>query len=233
MRVGRERDQGFRPHLELVPAGLAVRRHVGVVGGFHFEVVGRVHHLDAAQVLHIADAFPAGNDHPQGIALLGTHRLAILAVGHDHVVHALLKRNALGMPVGVRAFGHQPAGILLHSGFLEQQREQHPRPFAGTDSSMYLLNNKRALRQRRGIGHLNSLHHGLVVRHPAVPRALDKMNPRDRRQPLQLLHREHQGPVHHPVDHQPVLARINVRKARPSPSHEMERGRRDNSRRIL
>src|SRR6266700_2441452 len=137
------------------------------------------------------------------------------------------------MPVRVRAFRDQPAGIFLDAGFLEQHGQQHSRPFTCTDSSMYLLNNKRALGQRGGIRYLKALHHGFVMRHAAISSALYKMDPRYRWEALQFIHRKNQRAVHHAVDHETVLARINVGEARTSARHEVERGWRDNSRRIL
>src|SRR5216683_3395530 len=98
---------------------------------------------------------------------------------------------------------------------------------------MHLLDNVRALRQSGRIRYLERFHHRFVVRHSAVSGALDEMDTGNGWQALQFIHREDERPVHNAMDHEAVLAGINVRKASTAPRHEMESGRRDDSRRIL
>src|SRR5258708_12357916 len=81
----------------MVPARFAaqVGSRDGVIHAFIPGMVGLVHHLDMAEVLHVVGPFPAGDDHPDRVTLLDTHRLPILAVGHDAVVHALFQRTGV------------------------------------------------------------------------------------------------------------------------------------------
>ena len=65
----------------------------------YFDVSSRrhrrlVHHLQPPQPLHVGVAFPAGQQQPQRIALLGPQRLAVLRVDDQRIVHHLLHRDA-------------------------------------------------------------------------------------------------------------------------------------------
>ena len=57
--------------------------------------------------------------------------------------------------------------------------------------------------------------------------ALDVVRPRDGRQPHQLFQREHQRPVHHAVDRETVLPRIDVRRVVAVRGNVVQRRRRD------
>ncbi len=63
--------------------------------------------------------------------------------------------------------------------------------------------------------------------------ALQEMNPGYGRQALQILHAETQRTVHHAVDREAMLLRVNVGQVRGVLLHEVERGRRDDARIIL
>src|SRR6266699_5267938 len=67
-----------------------------------------------------------------------------------------------------------------------------------------------------------------------VSNALEKMNAGYRREALQLVHRESQGTVHHPVDHEAMLFGIDLRNVETTVgSHIMERGWRNNPYRLI
>ena len=63
--------------------------------------------------------------------------------------------------------------------------------------------------------------------------ALHEMNPGYGRQPLQILHGETQGAIHHAVDGEAMLVRIDYGKLGGVLLHEVDRGRRDDSRIVL
>src|SRR5712664_2011542 len=90
----------------MVPARFVahIGSHDGVIHGFIPGVVGLVHHLDMSQVLHAEGRFPAGDYHPDRVTLLNTHRLAILAIGHDTVVHGLCQGPPLRKPASSPLF---------------------------------------------------------------------------------------------------------------------------------
>src|SRR5258708_38096986 len=67
-----------------------------------------------------------------------------------------------------------------------------------------------------------------------VSNALEKMNAGYRREALQLVHREGQRTVHHPVDDETMLLGIDVRNIEAAVgSHIMERGWRNNPYRLV
>ena len=74
---------------------------------------------------------------------------------------------------------------------------------------------------------------GFIVHQAAVSRALQEVNSGYRREALYFLHGEDRGAVHHAVNHEPVLAGINIRDMIIVHNNEMVRGRRDDSDRIL
>src|SRR5712664_2401798 len=67
-----------------------------------------------------------------------------------------------------------------------------------------------------------------------VSNALEKMNAGYRREALQLVHRESQRTVHHPMDHETMLFGIDVQDVEAAVrSHIMERGWRNNPYRLV
>src|ERR1700730_16120208 len=88
---------------------------------------------------------------------------------------------------------------------------------------MHLLNYMSALGQLRGIRRLQRLHHCFVMRQTAVSSALQKINSGYRRESLQFIHGKNERAIHHAVNREPVLLRVNVRKMRNVAGHEMER----------
>jgi hypothetical protein len=67
----------------------------------------------------------------------------------------------------------------------------------------------------------------------AVSMALQEMNPRYRRQALEIRQAEAQRTIHHAVDREAMLRRINLREMGRVLLHEVEVGRRDDSTIIL
>src|SRR6266566_6171939 len=67
----------------------------------------------------------------------------------------------------------------------------------------------------------------------AVAMSLHEMNPGYRRQLLQIRHGETQGAIHHAVDGEAMLVRIDLGKLRGVLLHEMDRSRRDDPRIVL
>ena len=169
---------------------------VGVdVAGVVIRHVVAIDDLDAPQVLDLIDAFEAGHQQPQREALLRTERLAVHAVGNQAVVHRLAERDARRAFHFFGALGDDPRCAGLDARFLEQQRERHAGPFGAAGQAVRLLN-------------------GFVPRLRAVAETFDKVNLRDERQPLQLVHREDQRPIDHAVDHQAVLVGVDLRDER-------------------
>ena len=160
-------------------------------------MAGLIDDGDAAQPLHGANRFPAGDDESQRIPVMRADRLAILGVRHQRVVHALGQRNAHGVLVGFRSFGDHPARAGLHAALLEQDRQQHPGPFAAAGSAVHQL-------------------HRIAVRttkRAAVRVAFEEIDFRDRGEAPQFIHRETEGPIDHAVHQQAMLLRIDIRNA--------------------
>jgi hypothetical protein len=66
-----------------------------------------VDQLYSPQPFHVIDALPADDDQARRVALLGSHRLAILSVRDQTIVHAFLDGNAFQV-VG----GSAPSAII-------------------------------------------------------------------------------------------------------------------------
>ena len=174
-----------------------------------------VDHLDAPQPLGVEDAFEAGHHQPHREPLLRPHRLAIHAVGDDAVFHRLGHRHARGALHFLRPFRDEPGCPAFQAALLEQRRQEHAGPFGTARHPVRLLHGRRSPRR-------------------SIARALDEMDAGDRGEPLQVLHGEGQRTVHHAVNHQAVLAGIDVRKKRSAGCpHVVERGRCDHPDRIL
>ena len=77
--------------------------------------VGLVDDLDASQPLDVVDALEARHDEAQREAVVRTHRLAILRVGHDHIVQRLGQRYALGVLAVFGALGEDPFRLVLEA----------------------------------------------------------------------------------------------------------------------
>ena len=156
--------------------------------------------LDAPQILGVEDSLEAGDHQAQRKPLLRPHGLAVHAVGDHAVVHRLGDGHARGALHFLGAFGDEPCRAAFQAALLEQRRKEHAGPFGAT-------------------GHPVRFLHGLLSRSVPVSRALDEMQPGDRREALQVVHGEGQRPIHQAVDHQSVLLGIDVR-------HEGAAGRR-------
>ena len=95
--------------------------------------------VNAPQPFHVVDALPSRHDKPQWKALFRTHRLAVLAVSHEQIVHGFLHRDTFGVLHGVGALRHDPGGAFLHANFFQQQGELHAGPFAATGEAVGFL----------------------------------------------------------------------------------------------
>ena len=174
-----------------------------------------VDHLDPPQVLDLMDPFEARHHQAQWIALLRTQRLAIHAIAHETVVESFCERNGRRALHFLRPFRNDPGRPVLYAGFLEQERERHAGPFGAARQPVRFL-------------------HCLGIRVRTVSKALDKMNARDVREALQFVHAERQRAVHHAVNHQAMLMRIDVGHKRAAMRRRVEQRRwRDDPDRIL
>src|SRR6202521_531670 len=90
-------NDGPSTHLKLKPAREAVGPQARVLRALPHSHVGLFDELDLAQPFDVIDAFPAGNEEPDRIALLRSQRLAILAVRDQDVIHRFFDRDALGV----------------------------------------------------------------------------------------------------------------------------------------
>ncbi len=174
-----------------------------------------VHQLDSTHILRRQDSFEARNQQPYRKTLVGPHRLAVHAVGHENVVHGLGDRHARRAHDFLRAFCNEPFCCALDAGLLEQRRQEHSGPF-GTAG--------------HPVGFLDGLRRGPR----AVARALDEVKAGDRREALQVVHGERQRTVHQAMDHQAMLLRIDIRQEGAAGRRPVvERGWRDHPHRIL
>src|SRR6266446_6930206 len=185
-------------------------------------MVGLVRHLDMAQVLYAKGPFPAGDDHPDRVTLLNTQRLAILAIGHENVVEGLCQRKGMTKLARVRPFVNQPARLFFQAGLVQQHGKRHSGPFAATGHPVNKLDRQphvliaRMMDQRR-----------------AVAMALQEMNPGYGRQALEILHAETQRTIHHAVNREAMLLRIDLGEVGGVLLHEVKLGRCDDSPIIL
>ncbi len=212
MSAGRERDDRFGADLIFQRRDFRIPIEMPVVVVVH---VVTINDLDSPQILGVKDSLEAGDHQPQRKPLLGPQVLAVHAVGQQAVVHRLGDRHARRALHFLRPFRDEPGCPAFQAALLEQQREGHAGPFRATGHPVRFLNGLR------------------VARRP-IPRTLDEMQAGDGGQALQVLHREGQRTVHHPVDQETMLPRIDLRDVgttgRP---HEVERGWRDHPHRIL
>ena len=211
LRAGRPRDDRVGSEVVGVALRLRVRRQEARV--LLEREVRLIHDLDALEPLHVVDALEPGHQQPQRIAVIGPHRLAVLPVGDEHVVERLGQRQALGVLAAVGRFGDDPRRAVLDAHLVQQHRQRHPGPLAARHSAV-----------RAGDGG------GPRVR--PVADAFEEMDARDERQPLQLGHREHERPFHHPLDQQRVLGRVDVGNAVVVLRGEVQRRRGDGPRRL-
>ena len=113
--------------------------------------------------------------------------------------------------VAGRALDHHDS-LLSIADLPEHDRQLHSGPFTATGEAVRILN-------RRSRRHSNL---AVWAGCGAVSVALDEMKPRYRRKTFQLLQGENQRTIHHPMDHEPVLARIDIRRIVTMRKHEME-----------
>src|SRR4029077_6652366 len=109
----------------------------------------------------------------------------------------LLHRDAAIVLPGVGAFGQNPGRVSVVSAFTQQHRDRHAGPFTAAREAV------------------DALHVGLgrpaAPRAAAVARALEKMTPRWRRQPPDLLDAELERAIDESVDGERVRRRIEIR----------------------
>ena len=134
LSAGRPGDDRVRPEVEAVALCLRIRRQEARM--LLERQVRLVDDLDPLEPLHVVDALEAGHDQAQREAVVGAHRLAVLPVGHQHVVERLGQRDALGMPAAVGAFGDDPGRAGLHAHLVEQHRQRHAGPLAASHAAV-------------------------------------------------------------------------------------------------
>ena len=123
------------------------------------------------------------------------------------------QRNAALHPAGIRAFRNHPRRRALDADFRKQRGERDAGPLAATDQTVAALD----VGPRPG---------GPFTR--AVAATLQHQRASDRRQPLDLRHRQREGAIDHAVNDQSMLRRIDRRDARMVP-FVVQRRRRDRS----
>src|SRR5262249_12169194 len=94
--------------------------------------VVRVDDFYSPQILRVEDAFETWNHQPQRKTLLGTHRLAVHAVGYERVVHGFRHLNARRAFHFLVSFWKDPSRPALYAGLLEERRHQHAGPLCAT-----------------------------------------------------------------------------------------------------
>ena len=172
----------------------AVRERFGVLRRLLARHERPVRELDAPQPFHVRVAFPAGQEQPRRITLLGTDRLAILPVGDQRVVERLCRRERCA------SASRRPCpSARNHVAF-----GRTPTSLNSVDSSTPV--------------------HSLVLVRPAswpgvvsapavrseVARALEEVDARDGRKALEIGEREQHRPLDHAVDQQRVVLRIDL-----------------------
>src|SRR5216683_5099814 len=83
---GRKGNDRFRANLAIQSSDTGIGGKMSVIVVSHIVLV---HHLDSPQILNVMNSFIAGYDQPKWEAMLGTHRLAILTVADQTIVHDL------------------------------------------------------------------------------------------------------------------------------------------------
>src|SRR4029453_10255544 len=136
----RSRDHRLRTELEPVPEALPARDRICVVAAFVPRHVRLIDDADAGEPLNGSNRLPAGDDEAERIALMRTHRFAVLRVGHQDVVHRLPEWDAHRVLVRLAALGDDPTCALLYAAFFQQDRQQHARPFTATGAPVDQLN---------------------------------------------------------------------------------------------
>ena len=167
-----------------------------------------LHQPEPSQPLDVILALKAGHHEPQRVALVRTHRLPVLAVRDDHVVQGLAHREARAEPDRFGPFREDPVRPRFHAHLVEQRGERHAGPLAARDHPVHLLD-------------------GLSLGGRPVDDALDVVGARDGRQAHEIVHREHQRPLHQAGDHESMLAGIDVRGDAAVGGHVVQVGRGD------
>jgi hypothetical protein len=174
---------------------LPVLQKVGVFRRLFAVVPGLIPHLDPAEPLDPHVAFPAGHDKADRIALLGAQPLAVHMRGDKAVIQRLFQRDRPGHGGGIRAFGKDPGGIRPNPRFFQQKPQRH----AGIDDVV-----------DHPMGELAAVQLRPAPFHARIRRAFEEIGPVLPREAHDVFHREHQRRVHQPVDHQPVLPRVDL-----------------------
>src|SRR6266850_3579814 len=87
----RTRDNGFHTHREIEPERFTLQAgtRLGVCGDFRFSQVRLVDDFDSPEPFDVGDSFPAGQQKPQRVTLIGPDRFSILAIDDESIVHGL------------------------------------------------------------------------------------------------------------------------------------------------
>ena len=208
----------------MVPARFQadVGPHHGMIHALIPGVIGLVHHLDVFQVLDAERGLPAGNEQPDRVTLLDPKRLAVLAVGDEHILHRLCDRHGVREFAGVVALGNQPRPLRLDPDLIQQDGQRHAGPLAATRHPVNELDRQPHVRIALAVDHGG-----------AIAMAFQEMNPGDRRQALEIVHGEAQWAIHQAMDREPMFRRIDLGEMGRMVLHEVQLGRRDDPRVIL
>ena len=212
-RIGDERS---RVHQEAEHARAAVGHRLGVLRRLlarHERTIGE---LDPAQPLDVRVAFPAGQEEPRRIALLGPDRFAVLSVGDQRIVERLGDGDAAREHGGVAALGEEPRRLRPRADFAEERRERHAGPFARAREAGDLL--RRQISGRAAAAE--------------VAGAFEEVHAAHGRESLEIGERENRRPLDHAVNQERVALWIDLGHAGMMPL-EVEVGRRDRPAEIL
>jgi hypothetical protein len=149
---------------------------------------------------HLTHMLPSqpGTTEAQRIALFGAQRLAVHLERDETVVQRLFHRDRAGHRRGVSPFRQHPFAVGLHAGFFQQVAQRH----TGIDHVV-----------DHAVGELAAIQLRAAPLHAAIGRAFEEVDPVFAREALQVLHGEDQRRVDQAVDHQPVIGRIDDRRA--------------------
>ena len=184
----------------------------------YFDVSSRVCHgwsPTSIRRSHFTQRLPSqpGITARNGIALLRTKGFSVHCKCDKDIVQRLVDRQRPIHSGGICAFKHEPFGIRLQSGFVQQDLERHTGVHDVVD---------HAVRE------LTAVELRAPPLHTGIRRAFEKMDLVHPRHALDVFHGEDKRLVDEPVDHQPVVGRVDLGNAAMM-ALEAKSGRRDNS----
>ncbi len=168
--------------------------------------------LDAGHALH------ARHHQPQRVTVLRPQHLAVLPVHNHHIVEREFDRDRARQRRTIGALREDVlAARLVVADLFQQRRQQNPGELAAGQHSVRVLHGR---------------HCDVAPLHAAVGSALDEVHARHGRKTQNVIHRQDQRAPHQSMDHQPVLVRIDFRRARVMPL-EVNPARRDDAEQVL